>query len=105
MPRKVEHQQLLRSMDALTRNVERVEEEFAQWIRPLVDFELTIAFHDLTTVRISGEKERENDLRRYGKSKSTGGIVRQFVPAVVQTSEGLPPAAGSIPATSPRRRR
>ena len=90
MPRKVGHQQLLRSMDALMQNAERVEEEFAQWIRPLVDFDLTVAFHDLTTIRISGEKENEDDLRRYGKSKETGGIARQFVLGVVQTSEGLP---------------
>ena len=83
-------------------NAERIEEEFARWIRPLVDFDLTVAFYDLTTIRISGEKE--NDLRRYGKSKETGGIARQFVLGVVQTSEGLPPAAWSIPAPSPRPR-
>lgn len=83
-------------------NAERVEMEFARWMRPPVDFDLTVAFHDLTTIRISGEKENEDDLRRYGKSKETGGIARQFVPGVVRTSEGLPPAAWSIPAPSPR---
>ena len=49
MPRRAGHQQLLRSMDALMQNAERIEEEFARWVRPLLDFDLTVAFHDLST--------------------------------------------------------
>ena len=79
-------------MDALMDNAGRVEKEFARWIRPPVDYDPTAAFRDLTTIRISGEKEREDDPRRHGKSEETGGIARQFVPGAVRASEDLPPA-------------
>ena len=75
--RKVTHQRLLRAMDALEKDAERVEKELAASFRPLLDEELTIAFHDLTTVRIHGEKSFEGDIRACGKSKDTGGVARQ----------------------------
>ncbi|MGK7296574.1 MAG: IS1634 family transposase, partial [Candidatus Wenzhouxiangella sp. M2_3B_020] len=90
MPAKVEHHHLLRAMDALMDNVDRVEAELARQIRPLVDRDLTVVFYDLTTVRIHGEGEVEEDIRAYGMNKETGGIARQFVLGVVQTAEGLP---------------
>ena len=90
MPNKVEHHHLLRAMDALMDNVDRVEAELAKQIRPLVDRDLTVVFYDLTTVRIHGEGEVEEDIRAYGMNKETGGIARQFVLGVVQTAEGLP---------------
>ena len=90
MPAKVEHHHLLRAMDALMDNVDRVEAELARQIRPLVDRDLTIVFYDLTTARIHGEGEVEADLRAYGMNKERGGIARQFVLGVVQTAEGLP---------------
>jgi transposase len=90
MPAKVEHHHLLRAMDALMDNVDRVEAELAKQIRPLVDQELTVVFYDLTTVRIHGEGEVDDDIRAYGMNKETGGIARQFVLGVVQTAEGLP---------------
>lgn len=90
MPAKVEHHHLLRAMDALMDNVDMVEAELARQIRPLVDRDLTVVFYDLTTVRIHGEGEVEEDIRAYGMNKETGGIARQFVLGVVQTAEGLP---------------
>lgn len=45
-------------------NVDRVEAELARQIRPLVDRDLTIVFYDLTTVRIHGEGEVDDDIRR-----------------------------------------
>jgi transposase len=90
MPAKVEHHHLLRAMDALMDNVDRVETELARQIRPLVDRDLTVVFYDLTTVRIHGEGAVEEDIRAYGMNKETGGIARQFVLGVVQTAEGLP---------------
>ena len=90
MPDVVTHQHLLRAMDALMDNVDRVETELAKQIRPLVDRELTVVFYDLTTVRIHGEGEVEDDIRAFGLNKETGGIARQFVLGVVQTAEGLP---------------
>jgi hypothetical protein len=90
MPTRIEHHHLLRAMDALMDNVDRVEAELARQIRPLVDRDLTIVFYDLTTVRIHGEGEVEDDLRAYGMNKEVGGIARQFVLGVVQTAEGLP---------------
>lgn len=90
MPETVTHQHLLRAMDALMDHAERVEMELARQIRPLVDHDLAVVFYDLTTVRIHGEGETEDDIRAFGMSKETGGIARQFVLGVVQTAEGLP---------------
>jgi len=90
MPETATHQHLLRAMDALMVQAEVVEMELAKQIRPLVDRNLTVVFYDLTTVRIHGEGEVEEDLRAYGMNKETGGIARQFVMGVVQTAEGLP---------------
>ncbi len=90
MPETVTHQHLLRAMDALMDHAEVVEIELARQIRPLVDRELTVVFYDLTTVRIHGDGEVDDDLRAFGMNKETGGIARQFVLGVVQTAEGLP---------------
>lgn len=90
MPKGVTHQHLLRAMDALMDHAEAVEIELARQIRPLVDRDLAIVFYDLTTVRIHGEGEVDDDLRAFGLNKETGGIARQFVLGVVQTADGLP---------------
>lgn len=90
MPEGVTHQHLLRAMDALMDQTQVVEIELARQIRPLVDQDLAIVFYDLTTVRIHGEGEVDDDLRAFGMNKETGGIARQFVLGVVQTAEGLP---------------
>lgn len=60
------------------------------WVRPMLDHALSVVFYDLTTVRIHGEGEVANDLRRFGMNKETGGIARQFVLGVVQSADGLP---------------
>ena len=67
-----------------------VEKALARQFRPLVDQDLTVAFYDLTTVRIHGEGKVEADIRAYGMNKETGGVARQFVLGVVQSAEGLP---------------
>ena len=90
MPETVNHQQLLRAMDALMDHAEAVEETYARQMRPLVDHDLAVVFYDLTTVRIHGEGVVDDDLRAFGMNKETGGIARQFVLGVVQTAEGLP---------------
>ncbi|PTM75292.1 DDE family transposase [Cereibacter johrii] len=90
MPETVTHQHLLRAMDALMDHAERVEIELAKQIRPLVDRDLAVVFYDLTTVRIHGEGEVDDDLRAFGMNKEKGSIARQFVLGVVQTADGLP---------------
>lgn len=90
MPARIEHHHLLRAMDALMDNVDRVKAELARQIRPLVDHDLTMVFYDLTTVRIHGEARLQDDVRAFGMNKEKGGIARQFVLGVVQTAEGLP---------------
>ena len=90
MPDTVTHQHLLRAMDALMDYADGVEEALARQFRPLVDQDLTVAFYDLTTVRIHGEGKVEADIRAYGMNKETGGVARQFVLGVVQSAEGLP---------------
>ena len=90
MPETVTHQHLLRAMDALMDHAGAVEAAVARQLRPLVDRDLAVVFYDLTTVRIHGEAELEDDLRAYGMNKERGSIARQFVMGVVQTAEGLP---------------
>ncbi len=90
MPDTVTHQHLLRAMDALMDHADAVEDALARQIRPLVDRDLAIVFYDLTTVRIHGGGEVDDDLRAFGMNKETGGIARQFVLGVVQTADGLP---------------
>ncbi|ETX12926.1 transposase IS4 [Roseivivax halodurans JCM 10272] len=90
MPDTVTHQHFLRAMDALMDHADRVETELAKQIRPLVDHDLAVVFYDLTTVRIHGEGQVDEDLRAFGMNKQTGSIARQFVLGVVQTAEGLP---------------
>ena len=90
MPETVTHQHLLRAMDALMDHAGAVEAAVARQLRPLVDRDLAVVFYDLTTVRIHGEAELEDDLRAYGMNKERGSVARQFVMGVVQTAEGLP---------------
>ncbi len=87
---EVNHQQLLRAMDALEAVQDRFRAQMAHWIRPLIDRELSVVFYDLTTVRISGAGQVDGDIRAYGLSKDTGGIDRQYMLGVVQTAEGIP---------------
>jgi transposase len=77
-------------MDALMDHGKQVEMELAKQIRPLVDRDFTVVFYDLTTVRIHGGAELDDDIRAFGMNKETGGIARQFVLGVVQTADGLP---------------
>jgi len=104
MPQGANHQNLLRAMDALMDHSEAVEVALARQIRPLVDHDPTIVFHDLTTVRIHGEGKVDDDLRAFGMNKETGGIARRFVLGVVQTAEGLPSTLSLEPMAQPCRR-
>lgn len=85
----IEHQHLLRAMDALVDQQVAVNDLLAEQLRPLVDQELSVVFYDMTTIRTEGLSEQADELRRYGPSKE-GGIARQVMLGVVQTAEGLP---------------
>ena len=85
----VEHQHLLRAMDALMDHQDDVDAVVAGLLRPLVDQELSIVFYDMTTIGAAGLSEQEGDLRQYGMSKE-GLVKRQVMLGVVQTAEGLP---------------
>jgi hypothetical protein len=49
-----------------------VEDELARQVRPLVDRDLAVVFYDLTTVRIHGEGEVEDDIRAYRHEQGYG---------------------------------
>jgi transposase len=85
----INHQQLLRSMDALMDNQDAVDSVVANLLRPLVDRDLSLAFYDMTTIRAEGLSSLEGDVRKFGMAKE-GLITRQFMLGVVQTAEGLP---------------
>jgi transposase len=88
--RGLHHQRLLRAMDALIANCEAVEQVTAQQLKPLLDSELSVVFYDVTSVRIHGDHECDDDLRQHGMSKDVHGVARQFALGVVQTAEGIP---------------
>lgn len=85
----LEHQELLRAMDVLDDHAQAIGQRLALLMRPLIDQDLSVVFYDLTTVRVHGEAELADDVRRHGMSKE-GGVARQFMLSLVQTAEGLP---------------
>ena len=85
----IDHQHLLRAMDALVDHKTAVDNVMAGLLRPLVDQDLAMVFYDMTTIRAAGLSEQEGDLRHYGMAK-VGVVERQVMLGVVQTSEGLP---------------
>ena len=89
MAESIDHQHLLRAMDALVDHKEEVDEVMASLLRPLVDQDLAVVFYDMTTIRAAGLSEQEADVRHYGMSKE-GVVARQVMLGVVQTAEGLP---------------
>lgn len=89
-PEAVHHMQLMRAMDALEENKDAVEQAVANQLYPLLDQDLSVVFYDVTSVRIHGAAQLEDDLRAYGQSKDVHGIGRQFALGVIQTAEGLP---------------
>lgn len=85
----IDHQHLLRAMDALVDHKEAVDGVMSALLRPLVDQDLAMVFYDMTTIRAAGLSEEDGDVRHYGMSKE-GVVARQVMLGVVQTSEGLP---------------
>jgi transposase len=85
----IDHQHLLRAMDALVEHKVEVDKVMASLLRPLVDQDLAMVFYDMTTIHAAGLSEQEGELRRYGMSKE-GVVARQVMLGVVQTAEGLP---------------
>ena len=88
-PQPIEHQHLLRAMDALVAQQAGVDKVISGLLRPLVDQDLAVVFYDMTTIRTEGLSEQVGDVRQFGMSKE-GLIARQVMLGVVQTSDGLP---------------
>ena len=88
-PEPIEHQHLLRAMDALVAQQASVDKVISGLLRPLVDQDLAVVFYDMTTIRTEGLSEQAGDLRQFGMSKE-GLIARQVMLGVVQTADGLP---------------
>ena len=85
----IEHQHLLRAMDALVEHHDAVEAVLAGLLRNVVDQDLAVVFYDMTTIRAAGLSEQDGDVRHFGMSKE-GVIAREIMLGVVQTAEGLP---------------
>jgi transposase len=85
----IDHQHLLRAMDALVEHKDAVDGVMTGLLRPLVDQDLAVVFYDMTTIRTDGLFEQEGDARKFGMSKE-GLVARQVMLGVVQTAEGLP---------------
>lgn len=89
MAESIDHQHLLRAMDALVAHQEEIDQVLSSLLRPMVDQDLAVVFYDMTTIRASGLSQQEEDVRHFGMSKE-GVIARQVMLGVVQTAEGLP---------------
>ena len=85
----IEHQHLLRAMDALVDQQGAVDKVLSGLLRPLVDQDLAVVFYDMTTIRAEGLSEQADDVRQFGMSKE-GLVARQVMLGVVQTADGLP---------------
>jgi hypothetical protein len=85
---RITHQPLLRAMDALLPLKEEIEQHLQRYCAAAD--ELDVVFYDMTTVRIHGSGEQDDDLRVYGHSKDVNGVARQYAVGVVQTAAGLP---------------
>ncbi|MBK8974271.1 MAG: hypothetical protein IPM37_24010 [Hahellaceae bacterium] len=55
---------------------------------------MSVVFYDLTTVSVTGDTNVKEEIRAYGRSKD-GGAARQVI-GLIQTAEGLPPAARGL---------
>lgn len=86
---EVTHQRLLRTMDTLSDQAERLASALSGLLRPMIDQTLSVVFYDLTTIRAEGASTPAGELRRFGRSKD-GGTAQQVLLGVVQTAEGLP---------------
>jgi len=89
MAESIEHQHLLRAMDALVEHREDVDKILSGLLRPLVDRDLAVVFYDMTTIRTAGLSNQADDVRHFGMAKE-GVIARQVMLGVVQTADGLP---------------
>lgn len=85
----VEHQQLLRTMDAVVEHQTIIDQALVQAVKPLVNEDLAVVFYDMTTIRAAGLSHQEGDCRQFGMSKE-GIIARQFMLGLVQTADGIP---------------
>ncbi|WP_024301533.1 IS1634 family transposase [Pseudogulbenkiania sp. MAI-1] len=86
---EIEHQHLLRAMDALIEHQDAVDQVVSALLRPLLDQELAVVFYDMTTIRAEGLSQQDGDVRQFGMAKE-GLIARQFMLGVVQTADGIP---------------
>ncbi len=89
MAESIDHQHLLRAMDALVDHKDEVDEVLSSLLRPMVDHDLAVVFYDMTTIRAEGLSQQDEEVRHFGMSKE-GVIARQVMLGVVQTAEGLP---------------
>ncbi len=87
---EITHQNLLRAMDVLLEQKDAIERDLAGTLLPLFETEMEVVFYDITTVRVHGEHEEDDDIRRFGKSKDVDGVERQYAVGVVQTADGFP---------------
>ena len=81
----IEHQHLLRAMDALIEHRDAVDNVVSALLRPLLDQELAVVFYDMTTIRAEGLSQQDGDVRQFGMARE-GVIARQFMLGVVQTA-------------------
>ena len=89
MAESIDHQHLLRAMDAMVDHQDEVDEVLASLLRPLVDQDLAVVFYDMTTIRAAGLSQQTGEVRKFGMAKE-GVIARQVMLGVVQTQDGLP---------------
>ena len=74
----IDHQHLLRAMDALVDHKQAVDGVMSALLRPLVDQDLAMVFYDMTTIRTAGLSQEADEVRHCGMSKE-GVVARQVM--------------------------
>lgn len=62
----IEHEHLLRAMDALVEHQDEVEVVLVSLLRPWVDQDLAVVFYDMTTIGAAGLSDEVGDVRQFG---------------------------------------
>ncbi len=87
----IRYEYLLRSMDFLVENKNKIEDSIAKQILHLFNSELTVCFYDLTSTYFEAESSiTDDDIRRNGYSRDMRSDREQIVIGVVMSSDGIP---------------
>jgi len=88
---EIRYEYLLRAMDFLISNKERIEDAIAKQMLNMFNSDLRLCFYDLTSSYFEAESSLiEDDIRQHGYSRDMRGDREQIVIGVVLNGDGIP---------------